>query len=256
MGQAGTPRYVSGEGRQQMITKGEDKDMNTENIQDGNNEYTGLFVVMAMLFVTCLLVSNLIAGKLWAVWGDITLPAAVILFPVTYILADVFTEVYGFSKARLVIWIGFACSFLAVFAYVITIILPYPGYWLDQGAYGVVLGVVPRVLAASFMGYLVGELSNAIILSKLKVYTKGKHLWMRTIGSTIVGEGLDSVIFIMIAFAGTIPNSQLFGMMLYQYLFKLFFEVILTPLTYWVIGTLKSKEGIDTYDYEQKYKII
>ncbi|MCR5302706.1 MAG: queuosine precursor transporter [Lachnospiraceae bacterium] len=231
--------------------------MNTDdNTQDRNNEYTGMFVGLAMVFVTCLLVSNLIAGKLWEVWEDVTLPAAVILFPVTYILADVFTEVYGFVRARLVIWIGFACSFLAVFAYVITIILPYPHYWLDQSAYGVVLGIVPRVLAASFMGYLVGELSNSVILSKLKVYTKGKYLWIRTIGSTVVGEGLDSAIFILIAFAGTVTNGQLFKMMLFQYLFKLCFEVILTPLTYWVVGALKSKEGIDTYDYEQKYKII
>ena len=157
-----------------------------------------LFMCIGIVFVTCLLLSNLVAGKMWAVTPDITLPAAVILFPVTYIIGDVFTEVYGFRKARTIIWLGFACSFFAVLVYLVTIALPHPGYWENQEAYAIVMGTTPRVAIASFSGYLFGEFSNSIILSKLKVATKGKKLWVRTIFSTVIGEGLDSVIFIVI----------------------------------------------------------
>ena len=223
---------------------------------DNKNVHTSIFVVLGMIFVTCLLVSNLIAGKIWLVWDGVEVPASVILFPITYILADVFTEVYGFGKARLIIWTGFGCNFLAVFCYVVTIILPSPNHWLGQDAFAVVLGMTPRFLLASFIAYLVGEFSNSMILSMLKVRTKGKRLWERTIGSTIVGEAFDSFIFITIAFAGTMPTKQLFSMILFQYLFKLSFEVVFTPVTYLVIGFLKKKEGIDTFDYEQRYDII
>ena len=127
--------------------------MNTDdNTQDRNNEYTGMFVGLAMVFVTCLLVSNLIAGKLWEVWEDVTLPAAVILFPVTYILCDVFTEVYGFKNMRTVIWMGFGCSAFAVIIYMITIALPHPDFWGNQEAFATVLGTTPRVFAASLIG--------------------------------------------------------------------------------------------------------
>ncbi len=215
-----------------------------------------LFMIIAVIYVTCLLLSNLIAGKMWAVTDSITLPAAVVLFPITYILGDVFTEVYGFKKARIIIWLGFACSFFAVAIYLITIALPHPGYWENQGAYAVVMGTTPRVAIASFMGYLFGEFSNSMILSKLKVKMDGKQLWVRTILSTLVGEGFDSIIFIMISFWGTMDNSVVLSMILYQYLFKVGYEAIFTPLTYGVTGWLKRKEGIDTYDYDINYNII
>lgn len=225
-------------------------------MKEENEKYTGLFMVLGMVFVTCLLVSNLIAGKIWHICGSVMVPASVILFPVTYILSDVFTEVYGFRKARGMIWAGFACNFIAVFAYVITIVLPYPKYWLSQDAFGVVLGMTPRFLAASFAAYLFGEFSNAIIMSRLKVRTKGARLWERTIISTIVGEALDSLIFIVISYAGLIPSDQLFRMIIFQYLFKVVFEIVFTPLTYYVTGTLKKKEGIDTFDYDADYRLF
>jgi hypothetical protein len=215
-----------------------------------------LFMCIGIVFVTCLLLSNLIAGKMWAVTGSITLPAAVILFPLTYIIGDVFTEVYGFRKARTVIWLGFACSFFAVLIYLVTIALPHPGYWENQDAYAVVMGTTPRVAIASFAGYLFGEFSNSIILSKLKVATKGKNLWMRTILSTVVGEGLDSVIFIMISFWGTMDNSVVLQMILFQYLFKVAYEVIFTPVTYLVVKLIKKAEGVDVYDEGIKYNIV
>ena len=211
---------------------------------------------IGIVFVTCLLLSNLIAGKMWSVTENITLPAAVILFPLTYIIGDVFTEVYGFKKARMVIWLGFACSFFAVLIYVVTIALPHPGYWEGQEAYATVMGTTPRVALASFAGYLFGEFSNSIILSRLKVVTKGKNLWLRTILSTVVGEGLDSVIFIMISFWGTMENSVILKMILFQYLFKVAYEVVFTPLTYVVVKAVKKAEGVDTYDEGISYNPI
>ncbi|WP_034447921.1 queuosine precursor transporter [Butyrivibrio sp. AE2032] len=215
-----------------------------------------LFMCIGIIFVTCLLLSNLVAGKMWAVTENITLPAAVILFPLTYIIGDVFTEVYGFRNARTIIWLGFGCSFFAVMIYLITIALPHPGYWENQEAFATVLGTTPRVAAASFAGYLFGEFSNSIVLSKLKVATKGKNLWIRTILSTVIGEGLDSVIFITIAFWGTMDNSVVLQMILFQYLFKVSYEVIFTPVTYLVVKLVKKAEGIDTYDEGIKYSLI
>ena len=215
-----------------------------------------LFMCIGIIFVTCLLLSNLIAGKMWAVTENIALPAAVILFPLTYIIGDVFTEVYGFRKDRIIIWLGFACSFFAVMIYLITIALPHPGYWENQDAYAAVMGTTPRVAVASFAGYLFGEFSNSIILSRLKVVTKGKKLWLRTIFSTIVGEGLDSVIFILISFWGTMDNSVVLQMILFQYLFKVGYEVVFTPVTYIVVKAIKKAEGTDVYDDDIKYNIV
>ena len=215
-----------------------------------------LFMCIGVVFIMCLLLSNLIAGKMWAVTENITLPAAVILFPITYIIGDVFTEVYGFRKARSVIWLGFMCSFFAVMVYLLTIALPHPGYWENQEAYAIVMGTTPRVAIASFAGYLFGEFSNSIILSRLKVVTKGKKLWVRTIGSTLIGEGLDSVIFIMISFWGTMENSVVLRMILFQYLFKVSYEIIFTPLTYLVIKKVKKAENIDVFDENIKYNLL
>ena len=215
-----------------------------------------LFMILAVIYVTCLLLSNLIAGKMWAFSGSVTLPAAVILFPLTYIFGDIFTEVYGFRKARTVIWLGFGCSFFAVSVYLITVALPYPGFWGNQEAFAAVLGTTPRVAAASFIGYLFGEFSNSMILSRLKVFTKGKRLWTRTILSTLVGEGFDSVIFITVSFLGTMDNGTLLQMILYQYLFKVTYEIVFTPVTYAVVGWLKNQEGVDTFDYDVRYSPI
>ncbi|MBO4408835.1 MAG: queuosine precursor transporter [Clostridiales bacterium] len=222
----------------------------------GNKTVSMTFLLIATAYVTCLLLSNIIAGKMWAVTENITLPAAVILFPVTYIFGDIFTEVYGFKKARVIIWLGFACSFFAVGIYLITIALPHPGFWDGQEAYATVMGTTPRVAVASFAGYLFGEFSNSIVLSKLKVKTNGSKLWLRTILSTIVGEGFDSVIFITISFWGTMDNSTVLQMILFQYLFKVIYEVLFTPVTYKIVDVVKKKEGVDTFDYDVKYNII
>ncbi len=213
-------------------------------------------MTIGVIYVTCLLLSNLIAGKMWAVTDKITLPAAVILFPITYIFGDIFTEIYGFKKARIIIWLGFGCSFFAVAVYLVTIALPHPGFWEGQDAYKTVLGTTPRVAIASFIGYLFGEFSNSFILSRLKVAMQGKKLWIRTILSTLVGEGLDSVIFVMISFWGTMDNSTVLHMILYQYLFKVCYEALFTPITYAAVDRIKEIEGVDHFDYNEKYKLF
>lgn len=213
-------------------------------------------MLIGIIYITCLLLSNLIAGKMWAVTGSITLPAAVILFPLTYIFGDVFTEVYGFKNARTIIWAGFGASFFAVLIYMIVIALPHPDFWTNQDAYAAVLGTTPRIALASFAGYLFGEFSNSMILSKLKVATGGKHLWVRTILSTLVGEGFDSVLFVTISFWGTMENSVLVQMICFQYLFKVCYEIIFTPVTYKIVNWLKVKENIDVYDYDVKYSVM
>jgi len=222
------------------------------SLRNRSGEFSGLFLIIACLFVTCLLLSNIIAGKLIMVRG-LVLPAAVILFPVTYIFGDVMTEVYGFRRARLVIWIGFACNLLMALVFLATIALPAPGFWLGQSAYASVLGMTPRIVAASLLAYLLGEWSNAAILSRMKLITEGRWLWTRTISSTVVGEGLDTVIFIGIAFGGTMPLEVLGQMMLAQYLWKVVYEVLLTPVTYYVVGRLKDREDIDIFDSNVSY---
>ena len=214
-----------------------------------------LFATLGIIYVTCLLLSNLIAGKMMAL-GSVTLPAAVILFPITYILGDVFTEVYGFKNTRTIIWTGFACSAFAVVIYMITIALPHPDFWGNQEAFATVLGTTPRVFIASLLGYLFGEFSNSMILSRLKVVTQGKKLWVRTILSTIVGEAFDTIIFITVSFWGTMDNNVLLQMMLFQYLFKVCYEVVFTPITYAVVKWIKNKEDLDTYDNDVKYSIF
>lgn len=214
-----------------------------------------LFVGMCVLYVTCLLMSNLIAGKLISVCG-LVLPAAVMLFPLTYIFGDVFTEVYGFRNARFVIWTGFFCSFLAVVVYLVTVWLPHPDFWTGQEAYRTVFSTTPRVFVASLVAYLAGEFSNAIVLSRLKVVMNGRRLWVRTILSTVVGEGLDTVLFICIAFAGAVPMPVLPQMVLVQYGWKIAYEVLLTPVTCRVIRALKRREGLDVYDRGIRYGFV
>jgi len=221
------------------------------NIQD-QNTYSFYFLILVAVFITCLITANIIAVKLMDLFG-FALPAAIIIFPISYIVGDVLTEVYGYRKARKVIWLGFACNFITVMAIWLGNILPPISFWGGQDAYERILGYTPRLLFASFLAYLAGEFSNSFILAKLKIATKGRWLWLRTIGSTIIGQGLDSAIFISIAFAGTIPLSALISSIVIQWLVKSSYEAIVTPLTYIIVGFLKKKEGMDTFDYETRF---
>lgn len=208
------------------------------------------FVLITTVFVTCLITANIIAVKIISI-GSISLPAAVIVFPISYIFGDILTEVYGYRWARRVIWLGFACNLVFVFFAWVGQLLPAASFWGEQAAYETILGYVPRILAASFAGYLVGEFANSFIMAKMKIRTKGRWLWARTIGSTVIGEGLDSAIFIIIAFAGTASFAPI--MIVWHWLFKTGIEVLATPLTYTTVNYLKRREGIDTYDYQTSF---
>ena len=210
------------------------------------------FVVLVAVFVTALVTSNIIAVKLFAL-GPLVLPAAVILFPVTYILGDVLTEVYGYARARRVIWLGFGCNLVAVVAIWAAGALPPAGFWEGQAAWDQILGLAPRILAASFAAYLVGEFANAYVLARMKIATGGRMLWARTIGSTVVGQGLDSAVFITLAFWGQIPPAALAMTVVTQWLVKTAYEAAATPLTYAVVGYLKRTDGEDVYDRDTRF---
>lgn len=227
-----------------MSTPGQGASMSTQ--------YSHWFLLVASIFITCLITSNIIAVKLINIFG-LVLPAAILIFPISYIFGDVLTEVYGYRQARRVIWLGFFCNLIAVVAIWLGQILPRASFWDGQAAYERILGYTPRLLGASFLAYLVGEFANSFILAKMKIATNGRWLWVRTIGSTLVGQGLDSLVFMTLAFIGTIPLTVLSGAIVVQWLFKSTYEAIVTPLTYGVVNFLKKKEGIDVFDYGTRF---
>src|SRR6476646_4136416 len=190
--------------------------------------YSGWFLLVVVLFVTCLVVSNIIATKLVLIPGQVV-TAAIVIFPISYICGDVLTEVYGYRQARLAIWLGFLCNLIAVIAIWLGQQLPPASFWDGQAAYERILGNTPRLLLASFLAYLVGEFVNSFVLAKMKVATQGPWLWMRTIGSTIVGQGLDSLIFVTVAFVGTIAPEAIVSTIISQWLIKTAYEAIATP---------------------------
>lgn len=212
-------------------------------------QYSIWFLLIVMVFITCLITANIVAVKLVSI-ASLIVPAGIVIFPISYIVGDVLTEVYGFQRARRVIWLGFFCNLLAVIGIIIGQGLPAASFWEAQAAYERILGYTPRLLVASFVAFLVGEFTNSYVLSRMKVATKGRWLWTRTIASTFVAQGLDSVIFIFIAFWGTSPQDTLLGAMATQWLFKVVYEAAATPLTYVVVNFIKRQEGIDTYDQD------
>ena len=218
---------------------------------DAKASYSPLFILVTCLFIAALIAANVISVKLIAV-GNWFVPAGVVVFPLSYIFGDVLTEVYGYRAARRVIWLGFLCNLLVVLAIWVAGLWPAAPFWQDQQAYNTILGFTPRLLLASFLAYLVGEFANSVVLARLKIATAGRWLWIRTIGSTLVGEGLDSLIFITVAFAG-LPNFDLPTAIITQWLIKVAYEVIATPLTYLVVGFLKRSEGMDVYDRHTRF---
>ena len=207
-------------------------------------------VIFITLFITCLITANVIAVKVISL-GPFILPAAVFIFPLSYIFGDILTEVYGYRLARRVIWLGFLCNLIFVFFVWVGQVLPAAPFWEGQEAYQRILGYTPRLLAASFLGYWVGEFANSFILSKMKIMTRGRWLWSRTIGSTIIGQGLDTAIFVTVAFIGT--PSFLPIMILYHWLAKTVIEALATPITYVMVNWMKRREAIDTYDYDTRF---
>jgi queuosine precursor transporter len=194
-----------------------------------------------------LLISNIASTKILLFW-KFTFDGGTILFPLSYIFGDILTEVYGYQRTRKVIWTGFTAALLMSLVLWIVQILPPAPDWPNQTAYETLIGFVPRIVLASLAAYFAGEFVNSYILSRLKVIMKGKSLWVRTIGSTLVGEGIDTSIFCMIAFYKVLPGPLLVTVILSNYVFKCLIEILFTPVTYAIVRFLKKKEGVDVYD--------
>jgi uncharacterized integral membrane protein (TIGR00697 family) len=209
-------------------------------------------LVMA-LFVTILLCSNVIgAAKVATVWG-FTFGAGVLFFPISYIFNDVLTEVYGYARARKVVWAGFGAIVFASFMSWVVVTLPPAAGWNDQQAYQTVFGQTPRIVFASLTAFFVGEFANSYVLAKMKVRTNGRYLWTRTIGSTIVGEAVDSMVFYPVAFLGVWSNALVLQVMISNYLIKVGWETLITPITYKVVGFLKRAEQEDYFDHKTNF---
>jgi len=217
-----------------------------------SNKQYRYFDVLVAIFVAVLLISNLSSIKILNLW-KFTFDGGTILFPLSYIFGDILTEVYGFRRSRRVIWLGFFSALLMSLVLFIVQILPPASDWPNQEAFEALLGPVPRIVIASLLAYFVGEFSNSITLSILKIRTKGRFLWVRTIFSTIVGEGIDTLVFCMIAFYGTLPDDVLWAIILSNYIFKCGVEIILTPVTYKIVNFLKKEENTDVYDIGVTY---
>ncbi len=204
------------------------------------------------LFVAVLIISNIASTKITDL-GLFVFDAGTLLFPLTYIFGDVLTEVYGYKKSRQVIWTGILSLILMSLIFWIVGLLPPASDWRNQQAFELILGIVPRIVIASITAFFLGEFSNSFILAKMKIWSKGKHLWQRTIGSTLIGEGIDSITFVLIAFYGLFPNELLITIIISNYIFKVGVEIIFTPITYLITGFLKKQEKIDVFDYNTNF---
>ncbi len=207
---------------------------------------------ISVLFVAVLLISNIVSTKITDL-GWFVFDAGTLLFPLAYIFGDVITEVYGYKRARSTIWLGFLCTLLMAVVLIIVGKLPPAADWGNQAAYDAILGLTPRIVLASVVAYFVGSFVNSYIMAKMKLMTKGKMLWARTIGSTVAGEFLDTTLFVLIAFLGVLPNALLITIIISNYVFKTVVEILFTPLTYAIIALLKKKESEDYYDHDTNF---
>ncbi len=214
---------------------------------DTRHQFRSFDVVMAA-FVSILLLSNVIGAAKVSSLGGWEFGAGILFFPLGYVIGDVLTEVYGYARARRCIWVGFsALLFMAFMSWVVVSLPPAPG-WTGQAAYESVFGQVPRIVFASIVAFWAGEFVNSYVLARMKIWTRGKHLWSRTIGSTIFGQGVDSLIFYPLAFWGVWDTSQVMTVLVTNWLLKVSWEVVLTPVTYLVVNKLKQHEGVDLFD--------
>ena len=205
------------------------------------------FDLVMALFVAVVLISNVASTK-FVKLGPFSFDGGTILFPISYIFGDILTEVYGYRRSRRVIWTGFFCAALMAGVFALVGALPAAEGWENQAAYQAILGSTPRIVLGSLVAYFAGEFSNSFVLAKMKIWTQGRWLWKRTIGSTLIGEGVDSVLFVLVAFAGTIPWPLLWATLASNYVFKCGLEALMTPLTYRITGLLKRSEQEDVYD--------
>jgi len=211
-----------------------------------------LFDILLSIFIVVLLVSNLVGQKICA-FGPFRISGAQLLFPITYIFGDVFTEVYGYRASRRAIWLGFFASGLMALMGMITVALPPAPDWPNQQAFATVFNFVPRLVIASLIAYWCGEFANSYVMAKMKILTQGRMLWARTIGSTVVGQAVDTMVLMVIAFGGSVSWQLVVTLIVSGYLGKVLYEAAMTPVTYWVVGSLKRYEGVDTYDTDTEF---
>jgi len=229
-------------------------------MSDGKQRSYKYYEFVMAAFVTVLICSNLIGPAKIAeldlpVIGAVTFGAGVLFFPISYVFGDVLTEVYGYARSRRVIWAGFGgLAFASLMSFVVVSLPPAP-FWKNQEAYEIAFGGTWRIALASMIAYFCGEFVNSFVLAKMKIITSGRWLWTRTIGSTLFGEGVDSLLFYPMAFYGTgiIPDEKLPQVMLAQFIAKVSVEVVFTPVTYWVVGALKRAEQEDYYDRDTRF---
>lgn len=205
------------------------------------------FDLIMALFVSVLLISNVASTK-FVDLGPFTFDGGTLLFPISYIFGDILTEVYGYRRSRRVIWTGFGAAALMAGVLALVGALPPAEGWENQEAYQAILGTTPRIVLGSLVAYFVGEFSNSYVLAKMKIWSQGRWLWTRTIGSTLVGEGVDTLLFVTIAFAGTIPWALFWSTVASNYVFKVGLEAAMTPATYRITNSLKRSERVDVYD--------
>jgi len=210
------------------------------------------FDLIMALFVAVLLISNVASSKILEL-GPFTFDGGTILFPISYIFGDILTEVYGYRRSRRVIWVGFGCAGLMAGVFALVGALPPAAGWENQEAYEAILGTTPRIVLGSLIAYFAGEFSNSYTLAKMKILTHGRWLWTRTIGSTLVGEGVDTVLFVTIAFVGTLPWPLFWSIIVSNYIFKVGLEAAMTPITYRLTNFLKRTEQEDVYDVETDF---
>ena len=212
-------------------------------------------MLLGIVFCTCLIISNLLAAKIFML-GSLALPAAVIIFPVSYIINDCIAEVWGFRRARFIIWTGFAMNFLVAALGQIAVFLPSAPFWDGEAHFNYLFGLAPRIAAASFLAFLAGSFLNAYVMSRMKVASGGRHFSVRAILSTLVGEGVDSLIFFPCAFAGVLPLSAMIPMMFAQTALKTLYEIIVLPVTIRVVNYVKRVEETDVFDENISYNIL
>lgn len=220
-----------------------------------NKTVSVTFMLLCIIFCTCLITANFLETKVIQ-FGFVTFTAGMLVFPISYIINDCIAEVWGFRRTRLVIWLGFLLNFFAVGVGQIAVFIPAAPFWEGEEAFNFVFGLAPRVAIASFLAFFVGSFMNAYVMSRMKLQSKGKHFSVRAIVSTLAGEGVDSLIFFPIAFAGLMPVHELIRMMLTQMILKTLYEIIILPVTIRVVKYVKQFEGIDTYDNHISYNIF
>jgi len=208
--------------------------------------------IIAMLYVTSLLIASVAAFKIVQI-GPVIFPAGLVIFPLSYIFDDILTEVYGYQYSRRIIWTGLFCIWLFCLVGKVTTLLPAASFWSFQGAYALVIGSVPRLVLASSISYLCSEFLNSYLLAKLKIVCAGKHYWLRLLLSTGAGGAVDTLLFCLIAFLGTLAWSNILGLIFWQWIIKVSYEILVIPLTYLITNYLKRVEHEDYYDYETNF---